>query len=40
VEVHRGPAGEGYSETRPFRRGESIAVGPRAQPLAVADLLP
>jgi Uma2 family endonuclease len=40
VEVHRGPAGEGYSETRTFRRGESIAVGPRAQPLAVADLLP
>ncbi|MBI4623659.1 MAG: Uma2 family endonuclease, partial [Verrucomicrobia bacterium] len=40
VEVHRRPAGEVYGETRTHLRGESIAVGPRAQPVAVHDLLP
>lgn len=40
VEVQRRPAGEVYGETRTHLRGESIAVGPRAQPVAVHDLLP
>ncbi len=40
VEVHRQPAGEGYADTRIYRRGESILVGPRASLIAVRDLLP
>lgn len=41
VETYRRAEGEAYAEVRTFRRGESIpAVGPNAQPVAVADLLP
>ncbi len=40
VEVCRQPVGEDYTETRAYRRGESIATGPRALPVAVSDLLP
>ena len=40
VEVYRKPAGEAYAESRAYRRGEMIAAGPRAQSLAVTDLLP
>ena len=40
VEVYRQPAGEGYADTRTYRRGESIPVGPRASRIAVVDLLP
>ena len=41
VEVYRQPADEAYADARTFRRGDTIpAVGPRAQPVSVADLLP
>ena len=40
VEVHRRPSGEEYAESRTCLRGESIATGPRAQLVAVNDLLP
>lgn len=40
IEVYRQPAGEGYADTRIYRRGENISVGPRACLTAVHDLLP
>ena len=41
VEVYRQPSGEAYADIRIYRRGESIGqVGPRAQSVAVIDLLP
>lgn len=41
VEVHRRAQDEAYLDVRAYRRGETIpAVGPRAQAVAVNDLLP
>jgi Uma2 family endonuclease len=40
VEVYRQPAGEAYAEIRTCRRGETIAVGPRAHVVTVNDMLP
>ena len=41
VEVYRQATGEAYGEARTYRRGEIIGtVGPRAQAVAIADLLP
>ncbi|MEY2879028.1 MAG: hypothetical protein RLZZ15_1408 [Verrucomicrobiota bacterium] len=40
VEVYRQPADETFSVASVHRRGESIAIGPQARPVAVVDLLP
>jgi Uma2 family endonuclease len=40
VEVHRQPVDEDYADVRTYRRGETIADGPKAAPVAVNDLLP